>query len=185
MLQKSVLDIFFVCLGLWLVSVVATKPSGRAWAGLGLALGTMMLTRENALVFPLVLIPWVALRGEIPVRERGTYVAMFLLGISLVLVPVSTRNWVVGGEFHLTTSQFGHNLYIGNNPAADGTYAPLLQGRGDPRIERLDAIALAERALGKQLTPAEVSGFYTERALRYIRVYVDRNSGHRRSVHPW
>lgn len=169
MLQKSVLDIFFVCLGLWLVSVAATKPSGRAWAGLGLALGTMMLTRENALVFPLVLIPWVALRGEISARERGTYVAMFLLGISLVLVPVSTRNWVVGGEFHLTTSQFGHNLYIGNNPAADGTYAPLLQGRGDPRIERLDAIALAERALGKQLTPAEVSGFYTERALRYIR----------------
>ena len=34
MLQKSVLDIFFVCLGLWLVSVVATKPSGRAWLGL-------------------------------------------------------------------------------------------------------------------------------------------------------
>lgn len=169
MLQKSVLDIFLMCSSLWLVGVVATTVSRRACLGLGLALGTMMLTRENALVFPLVLVPWIALRNDAPMRDRGAYIAMLLLGISLVLVPVSVRNFVVGGEFHLTTSQFGHNFYIGNNPAADGTYAPLLPGRGDPRIERLDAIALAEQASGRKLTPSEVSGFYADRAWLYIR----------------
>lgn len=169
MLQKSVLDIVLVCSSLWLVALVATGVSGRACFGLGLSLGTMMLTRENALVFPLVLVPWIALRPDKSVRERSVWIALFVLGISLVLVPVSVRNWVVGGEFHLTTSQFGHNLYIGNNPAADGTYAPLLPGRGDPRIEGLDAIALAEQSLGKSLTPSEVSSFYSKRAFQYIR----------------
>lgn len=168
MLQKSVLDIFLVCLSLWLLSVVATEGSARSCVGLGVALGTMMLTRENALVFPLVLVPWMAFRSKLAAERRRAFIALLLLGISLVLVPVVLRNWVVGGEFHLTTSQFGHNFYIGNNPAADGTYAPLLEGRGDPRIERLDAIALAEHAEGRKLSPSEVSKFYSDRAWRYI-----------------
>ena len=169
MLQKSVLDIFFVCLSLWLLSLIATQASLRACLGLGMALGTMTLSRENALVFPLVLVPWLASRGDLDRRQRATFAALFLCGITLVLLPVAVRNYWVGGEFHLTTSQFGHNFYIGNNPAADGTYAPLIVGRGDPRIERQDAIDLAENAMGRQLTPSEVSGFYAERAMRYIR----------------
>lgn len=168
MIQKSVLDIFFVCLSLWLVSVMATRPSIRACLGLGMALGTMTLTRENALVFPVVLVPWLALALDADRRRRAAFAALFVVGMALVLGPVAVRNWVVGGEFHLTTSQFGHNFYIGNNPAADGTYAPLIEGRGDPRVERLDAIDLAEHALGKRLSPSEVSGFYTERALQFI-----------------
>jgi tetratricopeptide (TPR) repeat protein len=169
MLQKSVLDIFFVCLSLWLLSLSAMRASARACFGLGLALGTMTLSRENAMVFPLVLVPWLMLRRDLDLRQRRSFAALFLCGITLVLLPVAIRNFAVGGEFHLTTSQFGHNFYIGNNPAADGTYAPLIVGRGDPRIERLDAIELAESALGKQLTPSEVSGFYAERALQYIK----------------
>jgi 4-amino-4-deoxy-L-arabinose transferase-like glycosyltransferase len=169
MIQKSVLDIFFVCLALWLLSVVSTRFDGRASLGLGVALGIMSLSRENALVFPIVLVPWILLRNEWSSRQRSTLAALFLTGIGLVLLPVSVRNWIVGGEFHLTTSQFGHNLYIGNNPAADGTYAPLLAGRGDPTIERQDAIDLAESAVGRALTPSEVSGFYLERTLDYIR----------------
>lgn len=169
MLQKSVLDIFFVCLSLWLLSLIATRAgAARACFGLGLALGTMTLSRENAMVFPFVLVPWLLLRRDLERRERRNFATVFLCGISLVLFPVAVRNWTVGGEFHLTTSQFGHNFYIGNNPAADGTYAPLIVGRGDPRIEGQDAIDLAQSALGKILTPSEVSGFYTERALRYI-----------------
>jgi 4-amino-4-deoxy-L-arabinose transferase-like glycosyltransferase len=168
MIQKSVLDILLVCLSLWLLSVVVTQPSWRACVGLGLAIGGMALTRENALAFPAVLVPWLGLRYDLPRRQRLAFVGFFLAGISVVLLPVAVRNWAVGGEFHLTTSQFGHNFYIGNNPAADGTYKPLLARRGDPTIERQDAIDLAQSTLGRELSPSEVSRFYTDRALRYI-----------------
>ena len=50
---------FFVCLGLWLVSRIlsACKPASRAnWVGLGLAMGGLALTRENALVFIAVIL---------------------------------------------------------------------------------------------------------------------------------
>lgn len=94
--------------------------------------------------------------------------AWFLTGLAVVLAPVAARNNYVGGGFYITTSQFGPNLYIGNNASSDGTYQSLRFGRGAPEYERQDATDLAERALGKKLTPAEVSGYWTDKALGFI-----------------
>jgi tetratricopeptide (TPR) repeat protein len=93
---------------------------------------------------------------------------MFVTGLAIVLVPVAARNSYVGGGFFVTTSQFGPNFYIGNNPIADGTYQSLRFGRGAPEYERQDATDLAERALGRKLTPADVSSYWTDKALDFI-----------------
>ena len=95
-------------------------------------------------------------------RRRPAPSAHSLLGLAIVLVPVAARNAVVGGGFFVTTSQFGPNFYIGNNPTADGTYASLRYGRGAPEYERQDATELAELALGRRLSPAEVSSYWTD-----------------------
>jgi tetratricopeptide (TPR) repeat protein len=87
----------------------------------------------------------------------------------LVLLPVGLRNLGVGGEFKLTTSQFGPNFYIGNNPAADGTYNSVRSMIGEPQLEGLDAKRLAERALQRSLTPGEVSSYWFEQSLDYIK----------------
>jgi tetratricopeptide (TPR) repeat protein len=68
----------------------------------------------------------------------------------------------------LTTSQLGTNLYIGNNPNANGSYVPLRPGHGNVVYERRDAIELAQEKTGKTLTAAEVSAFWTREALAYI-----------------
>ena len=99
-------------------------------------------------------------------RLRGA--ALVAAGVAIVLVPVAVRNGVVGGEWHLTTSQFGPNFFIGNNAEADGAYQPLRYGRGDPLFERDDATALAEAAVGRDLTPAGVSRYWVGRALNDI-----------------
>jgi Tfp pilus assembly protein PilF len=81
---------------------------------------------------------------------------------------VAARNYAVGGGFYLTTSQFGPNFYIGNHAGSDGTYVSLRPGRGAPEFERQDATELAERAEGRPLTPAEVSGYWTNRAMAFV-----------------
>lgn len=168
-IQKSVLDVFLVCIALWILGGIVARPRPLACLVLGVTIGALVLTRENALVFVPVLLPWIGLRPAASGRRRLVCAALFSAGIALVLLPVALRNWHVGGEFHLTTSQFGHNFFIGNNEAADGTYAPVVPRRGEPRVERQDAIDLAERAVGRSLTPAEVSDYYFRRALHYIR----------------
>ena len=195
LIQKSVLDVFFVCLSLFLIARTINaehaepaergmalrfprvlRSSSSTWFWLGLAMGGLALTRENALVFILVLLAWILVdqrpttTGQrlTTIDQRLKRAAMFLAGLALVLVPVAARNSIVGGGFYITTSQFGPNLYIGNNPASDGTYQSLRYGRGAPEYERQDATELAEHALGKRLTPSEVSSYWTDKALEFI-----------------
>ena len=48
-LQKSVLDMFFVCVMLWLIAGIDQATTWR-WLGLGVTMGGLALTRENALL---------------------------------------------------------------------------------------------------------------------------------------
>ena len=170
LLQKSVLDVFFICLVIWIVSGLSMGPARQRWSWLwlGLGMGALSLTRENALVFAAVILAWIFVGRRVAGREQAAAAGAFLLGLTLVLVPVVVRNHIVGGGIYVTTSQLGPNLYIGNNPAADGTYMPLRFGRGAPEYERQDATELAERDAGRHLTPAEVSNYWKDRAVDFI-----------------
>jgi len=242
LLQKTVLDVFFVCVALWISSrVMAGAGRPALWAGLGATLGALSLTRENALALVVVALAWATvsksaehegqedrdqglerrtrtgIRGQgsgireqgSGIREQGAGVRSvgrerrivggppsdasdlrglrgvlrglrgvlrvlrvpvfsLLVGLAAVLLPVVARNYAVTGGVYLTTSQFGPNFFIGNNPGADGTYMALRPGRGAPEYERQDATELAEHAMGRALTPAEVSSYWTDRALTFI-----------------
>jgi len=167
--QKSVLDAFFLCLTLALLSGLMVNPERRwPWLWVGVTIGCLMLTRENALVFVFAILFWLLWWQRRLARERFVLAAFLLAGLAVVLVPVAARNLAVSGELYLTTSQFGPNFYIGNNADASGIYQPLRFGRGDPRFERQDATDLAQQALDRTLSPAEVSRYWTRRALSYI-----------------
>ncbi len=175
LIQKSVLDLFFLCLALWLMSLVGIRPSRWQMLWLGMTLGMLILTRENALILVPVLLIWIAFyriesqgRWWAELQRRSFASFVFALGLAIVLLPVAVRNKVVGGEFHLTTSQLGTNFFIGNNPKADGLYRPLRFGRGHARYERNDATEIAEAAMGRELTPGEVSDYYLNQSRDYI-----------------
>ena len=170
LLQKAALDLFLLSAAVWIFSVLL-PPSGdsgsrkrfQAWVGLGVVLGLLSLTRENAVMFVAVIAFWALLQGA-----AARSIVPFTLGLALVLVPVAVRNYAVGGGLYVTTSQFGTNFYLGNNPFTDGTAGSLIAGRGSVEFERQDAMALAERASGRTLTPAEVSSYWTGRAWAFI-----------------
>ncbi len=167
LIQKSVLDLFFLSLALWLISRLLAVSRRSIWWQLGLAFGCLSLTRENAGVLIVPTLIWLALQRSIVVRDRAIFGALFFAGLATVLAPVAIRNAIVGGEFFVTTAQLGPNLYIGNNEHSDGTYTPLRPLREKASFERQDATDLAEQALGHSLTPGEVSSYYTGQVLRF------------------
>ena len=180
LIQKSVLDLFFTCVALALIGAViaGTRREGLVWFLLGVTLAALSLTREQALLLVIVVAVWAVIRGTKVPRYGNENVArdfspaiplLFLLGVAVLLLPVAIRNSAVGGGFYLTTSQFGSNFFIGNNPASDGTYMSLRPGRGAPEFERLDATELAQEAVGRTLTPGEVSDYWFARSRAYIR----------------
>ena len=169
-IQKSVLDLFFVCALLATLGRLWENPRPRWWFGAGVVLALLALTRENALIFLPIILAWLfaVWHGELW-TTRLRWAGLLLLGVATLLVPVGCRNLLVGGEFHLTTAQFGPNFYIGNGRDATGTYQALRWGRGTAKFERDDATQLAEQATARKLTPSAVSRYWTAQALDEIR----------------
>lgn len=159
LIQKAVLDVVLIVVVIWTLSHLGSdREHRRWWFTLGVALGLLSLTRENALVLIAI--------GFLFVSRRT--VTMFAAAVALVLTPVAVRNQIVGGGFHITTSQLGPNLYIGNSPRATGTYEALREGRGDAAFEREDATALAEAAAGRPLSAGEVSAHWRRQAVQFV-----------------
>ncbi len=168
LLQKSVLDVFFVALLIWLLSMRSEDMSSRwGWFCVGLTLGALALTRENALILivPVAVWLWSSLENR---TVASRLLVVLITGASMVLLPVAARNRFVGGEWHLTTSQVGPNFYLGNNASADGTAGALREGRGSVEYERQDAIDLAQAAAKRTLTAGEVSRYWIGEAFSFI-----------------
>ncbi|MEM8711219.1 MAG: glycosyltransferase family 39 protein, partial [Planctomycetota bacterium] len=166
LVQKSALTGFLVSSVIALWSFVGRSESARSSAAMGAAIGLLMLTRGEARLWALGMgaaVWWLGSKDRSS-RERVRQLAGYGAGLALAITPVFLRNGVCGGDWVLTTSQAGTNLFIGNRAGADGSYAPLVVGRGDARYEADDARRLAEGAEGRGLTPTEVSRHWRRRA---------------------
>ncbi len=155
-IQKSALDVLLVAMLAFCALGSAETLTVRRCFFCGAAAGLLALNRENAILLIPIVVIWCWTKA---VRRQAALVTV-TCGVAVILLPVALRNAAVGHEFHLTTSQFGPNLYIGNNDQANGTYVPLRKGHGNAAFEQRDATELAEHALGRTLTPGEVSAYW-------------------------
>jgi len=181
-IEKTFLSVFLIALFL----VLALKRSMYTRFLAGVTLGLAILTRANLLIFvPLGFL--VLLFERLPVREGDKqtarsresgflnsqsfrHAALFLGGCAIILGPVTLRNHHVAGEWVLTTSQLGQNLYLGNNPrSTTGSYRTPPSVRPDPRYEQEDFHNTAEKRLGRPLKASEVSDYWLGQAWKHIR----------------
>ena len=165
---KESLAVTVACFLLWALAAARAADGSGRWLAAGALLGVLALLRENALLLLPFLLPlaWRRPDGAGAFGRRG---GVLLLGLALPLAPVALRNGLVGGDFLPTTFQGGVNFWIGNNPEADGAYRPVVPGKQIPALERREPVRLAEQALGRRLTPAEVSSYWLRKALDWAR----------------
>ena len=169
LLLKAVLVILLCAATIYFGVRAADAPDRRfGFFGAGLTLGLLCLLRGNFLGLVPFALAWAAAVAPGPARMRAVRAALVAAGAALAIAPVTVRNYVVGGELVLTTSQAGANFYIGNNPDAPGYYGVLAFVRGDPKFEADDFRAEAERRSGRALTASEVSDFWFREGLRWI-----------------
>jgi tetratricopeptide (TPR) repeat protein len=169
-IQKSSFDLFLMTLTLALLGEFLARPHWKWLAAAGVAIGAFMINRENARVFYPIVAGWLALGPwTTPIRTRVNWIVVFTAAVGATLLPVGLRNYHVGGQFLISTSQLGPNFYIGNHAGAPGVYEPLVIDRGDVAYERADAASLAQAATGRTLSPGEVSDYWMARGLDFAR----------------
>jgi hypothetical protein len=145
---------------------------GRAWRlfTCGLLLGLSILLRPNTLIA--VLFVAIFLFGFFYLKEQKKIKAtmlllLFLVGSGLPILPVTLRNLLVYKDFVPIAAVGGINLYIGNNPLADGRYMTF-KGMGTRYDEILkNTHALAEEKMGKKLKASQVSSYWANEAIKF------------------
>ena len=170
LLLKTSLATFMCCGSLLCLLEAERRRHCRYWALAGLLVGLTCLQRANFLLFiPCVLLwagtlPWPGGR-----RKAWPQVLSFCVAAGTLVLIVTLRNYIVGHDFVLLTSNAGHVFYPGNNPHnVTGTYAAPPYIRQDTEHDEHNWHRHAERALGRKLRPSEVSRFWFRKSFRWI-----------------
>ena len=134
------------------------------WLAFGATLALGSLVRGNMMLLI------VAAAGFLAIRREWKSAGLTLAGALAMIAPVTIRNAAVGGEFVVSTSHFGVNLFIGNNPEnTTGRYRPpVFLREATPEFEESDFRLEAERLNHREMKPAEVDRYWRGRAVEYI-----------------
>ncbi|MFH1313411.1 MAG: tetratricopeptide repeat protein [Candidatus Eisenbacteria bacterium] len=164
-LLTETLFIFLTMLGILLIDTARSKQKLLLWLSGGLALGLSLITRPTiALFLPL------AVAGSLVVSRRRIAAALLLIaGIAIPVLPVAIHNYAVSGEFIPVVWQGGINLYLGNNPAADGWSATSPEIRKDWWGGYRDMIAIPRSEMQEEPTFNQVSAYWSDKAFEYMR----------------
>jgi tetratricopeptide (TPR) repeat protein len=164
------LTLFFGDLALLLL-LRARKSRRLRWALLaGISLGLAALDKTNLLLFAPVAAWWLAAEYSLRWRAwRWKPALVFAVGVSLMVLPVTLRNYLVADDLVLISSNAGVNLFIGNNPQGRGVFhLPPDSGLTNTDLYG-SSVAVAEAESGRKLKPSEVSEFWSGKALHFMR----------------
>ncbi|MCP4590512.1 MAG: tetratricopeptide repeat protein [bacterium] len=137
----------------------------------GILWGLSAITRPNVLAFAPAIWCWAWISFPKPagVLRRLRAVVLTGLGLAVVVLPVTLRNYLVGGEAVLIASSGGVNFFIGNNAESNGYLAevPGVRPTWNEWVEDIQTVA--ESRSGRSLNDGEVSDFWYGRSFEWIR----------------
>ena len=154
----------------WLVLGARPSDSWKTWLFVGLVIGvTSTMVATVLFLLPLVLVAALLREWKAEGLKRGlSSIGLVLVGVLFGTSPCWVHNYLIVREPVFLSAHGGINLWIGNNPAANG-YPRMPPGLRAGQMELLkDSIRRAEHAKGKELSRAEVSRYWTEKAGAYI-----------------
>lgn len=129
----------------------------------GLLFGFSALCVANILLFLPFALLWIIWQSDnLSLRQRLLRILPLLLGTLLVIAPVTLRNYLVGDDWVLISSNAGINFYIGNN--AD--YEKTVRIQPGPGWTELVARPGKEGGITR---PSQKSRFFFGKAWEFIR----------------
>jgi 4-amino-4-deoxy-L-arabinose transferase-like glycosyltransferase len=166
-LLKSSLAYFLSTFSFYLFLLARERQKFNLWIALGISVGVTALVIPTILAFvPILFVFFIVDKTN----RQGAFmrIAALSLGLFIVTAPVTLRNYYVGGDLVLISSNGGINLFLGTDPHTDGGLRTSTVIEQAPELEEQSSKAVAERSLQKHLKPSEVSGFWASTAVKNI-----------------
>lgn len=148
---------------------IADKPDNNKLFWLGIFLGICVITQASIGLFGILAIIWVLKRQGAGWTELFRKFLFFLLGLGIIVGSVTLKNFLAEKDFVLVAGNVGFNFYSGNNPQANGTfYCPPNIALNQEDMFR-DSRIIASAQTGRDLKTSEVSAFWFNKSLTFIR----------------
>jgi 4-amino-4-deoxy-L-arabinose transferase-like glycosyltransferase len=167
---KTSLSVFLFALTIYLFVAILNKYSMIKLLILGIAAGLMLNVRPNFVVItPLILLITLLSLFRKEAYKKSFFAALivFIVGLSISIFPFMVRNYRVSGNFALTTSQTGFNLFIGNNlQNPDPYYRPVPFASSSPFKQGVQFTIEASRRTHKKLSPQEASSYWSREVFK-------------------
>jgi 4-amino-4-deoxy-L-arabinose transferase-like glycosyltransferase len=167
-LVSATLAVFLVCLLIERLQAADASPRAVNWLPAGLVIGMACITRSNLLLLVPAVVLWIHLDSARPLRDRATRTLVMLVGLLVVVAPVTVRNHRVSGEFAVVSTNAGVNFYAGNNERAIGLFSAG-EMSGVIHRQRAESRRIAEVDANRPLSDSEVSGFWLRKGVSLAR----------------
>jgi len=122
----TTLAALFLALLFWATLAMRDAKTVLAWAGYGALWATGVLINPSLLSLMPFLAGWAIWQSRRDSRSQVRFSAAALLVFAIALVPWTIRNYRVFGKFIVLRSNFGLELWLGNNPGVPDTWSPWL-----------------------------------------------------------
>jgi tetratricopeptide (TPR) repeat protein len=159
----ATLATFLILAGLVLLLRCLDKPSAMRFGVPGVVFGLAALTVATVLTFVLAAAAfiWLHTRWQYALAQRIRWPLAFLVGVALVITPVTLRNVFIGGDDVLISSNAGINFWVGNNADYDDAVNIRPGWEWDDLLARPRMEAFLER-------PSAASNFFMWDSWKYI-----------------
>ncbi len=164
----EVVQTFILSFFLYLITKKNLTEEIRNWVWVGILLGIASLFRANILLLFPAMLAWFLIKAlKTETRKDIIYKSLlyFSAGCLIPVFLVTIRNYVVGNDFVLVSSNGGINFYLGNNENALGIYKT---PEDFDFFNDLSGRKYAEQITGKTFSPSEASSFWFHKSLNYI-----------------
>lgn len=113
--------------------------------------------------------PWKqSLSSKLEIKRAIIHATIFLGAFILGVLPVTLRNYFIGGSLVPISANSGVTLYMGTNNQAQGGLAPVEGLSNDIAQQKQGSIALASQQAGRELSPSEASSFWVHKTMEWI-----------------
>jgi hypothetical protein len=117
----SELAVMLLLLAITIAATAKGSPTVRRSALLGGLSGLLVLTDSTMVLYLVLLLLWMLFARGVKLPRFIASVIVWGLAAGVVVSPWALRNWFVLGSPQIVKSNFGLELFLGNNPFSSGT----------------------------------------------------------------
>src|SRR4051812_35558057 len=157
---------FWFCV--WQAAECKEVAAPWRWLGIGALVG-LTATLVATVLFALPLLVAALIMARSSALRRGLALVLLFAGVAAGTSPAWLHNRLIAQEPVFLSAHSGINFWIGNAPGATG-YPKIPAGlRAGQQELLIDSITVAERAVGRNLSRAEVSRYWSDKASAQIK----------------